>query len=111
MPQFSVNLSKEDLELLEKTAEAEALRPATLASSLLTTALRGQKTAVGEWFNFKAAVNTSRIAIGKIPIAWKPDEIEKEFGPSKETGDGPDIDEQLRALAPIVDITKGRGLK
>jgi hypothetical protein len=111
MPQLSISISSEDLDLLKKTAESEALRPLTLASSLLTTALRGQTMAMKEWFNFKAALNTSRAQAGKVPIGWKPDEIEKEFGPSKETGDGPDIDEQLRALAPVVDITKGRGIK
>ena len=121
MPQLSISISKEDLDFLNEAAQENSLRPLTLASAFLSQAIRGQRTAEAEWKKFKSNLDTDRIRTGKgIPLMLKADLIEKEFGSPKgyskdpkdieeRHGDEADIDEQLRKLAPRVDITKGRG--
>jgi rubrerythrin len=56
MPQLSVSISKEDLEALNEVAQENGLSSLTFARSLLSLAVKGQRTAKPEWESFKIAV-------------------------------------------------------
>lgn len=117
MAQITLRLHDEDLELLKAHAKIKTLRPLTYASYLLTASIRGHGSfgdLAKEWENLE---NKTQYVFACKSTGYEHSKVDpKEYSKDPKDieerhGDGPDIDEKLRKLAPRIDITKGRGLK